>query len=141
MSVKGSEVIQIDGVGDVAPVREEGQCTDITNVTSVGVSNLVSHKICLPCNSRIEPKGSALGRCTKLDCRMLQCYDICTTQLSAKILLLADSKIYSVYAYGQVLERLAGTDRDKITEEALMPVSKLQQITFNEKNTIIAFIT
>ena len=49
---------------------------------------------------------------------MLQRYDICPDQLSAKMLFMANSKLHSITAYGKMVKDLAGvTDDKEVTEE------------------------
>ena len=71
---------------------------------------------------------------------MLQRYDICPDQLSAKMLFMASSKIYSLNVYGKVVKDLAEvTDVAAVTEEALMKLSQLSTVMYNDKNVITDF--
>ena len=58
----------------------------ILNAAIIEVSHLSTHKVCLRCNARVEASTSTLGRCMKSECVMLQRYNICVDQLSAKML-------------------------------------------------------
>ena len=114
---------------------------EIHDVTIVGVSHLGTHKICLRCSARVEPSSSStLRRCTKSECAMLQRYDICPDQLSAKMLFMADSKLHSITAYGKNVKDLArATEPEEVTEESLMEMPGVESITFNEKNIMTKF--
>ncbi|MDD9818754.1 MAG: hypothetical protein OXU61_11575 [Gammaproteobacteria bacterium] len=110
------------------------------NAAIIGVSHLGTHKICLRCNARVELSTSTLGRCTKLECAMLQRYDTCADQLSAKMLFMAGAIIYSLNACGKVVKDMAGVaDDTEVTEEGLMELPPLSSVTYNDKNVIMAF--
>ena len=140
MAMQGSRVIPISDIGEVRQADEESGCSEILNAAIIGVSHLGTHKICLRCNARVEPSTSTLGRCTKSGCAMLQRYDICTDQLSAKMLFMASSKIYSLNAYSKVVRDLAEVaDDTEVTEEGLMKLPPLSSVTYNDINVIMAF--
>ena len=85
MAMQRSQIIPIGDIGEVMQI-DDGTI-EIHDATIVGVSHLGTHKICLRCSARVEPSSSStLGRCTKSECAMLQRYDICPDQLSAKML-------------------------------------------------------
>ena len=82
---------------------------------------------------RVEPSTSTLGRCTKSECAMLQRYDICADQLSAKMLFMAGSKIHSLNVYGKVVKDLAEVADDRaVTEKGLMKLPPLSSVTYND---------
>ena len=141
MTLQGSQVIPIDDIGEMKQL-DDVDSTQIQECMVIGVSHLEAHKICLRCNARVEPSSSStLGRCTKLECAMLQRYDVCPGQLSAKMLFIDKSnKIYSVMAYGEVVRDLAGaSDETDVTEECLMELPQLSSLTYNEKHIITSF--
>ena len=71
---------------------------------------------------------------------MLQRYNICTEQLSAKILMMANSKMYSLLGYGKVIQDLVdATTNEEVTDEALIKLPKLANVTYNSKNVITSF--
>jgi len=71
---------------------------------------------------------------------MLQCYDTCADQLSAKMLFMAGSIIYSLNAYRKVVQDMAGVaDDTEVTKEGLMELPPLSSVTYNDKNVIMAF--
>ena len=86
MAMQGSWVIPVGDIWEVRQADEESGCSKILNAAIIDVSHLGTHKICLRCNATVELSTSTLGRCTKLECAMLQWYDICADQLSAKML-------------------------------------------------------
>ena len=134
-----SQVIPIGDIGEVKQT-EANESSEILNAAIIGVSHLGTHKICLRCNARVEPSTSTLGRCTKSECAMLQRYDICVDQLSAKMPFMASSKLYSLNAYGKVVRDLTEvTDDAAVTEVGLMKLPQLSTVTYNDKYVIIAF--
>lgn len=110
--MQGSRIIPIGDIGEVKQI-EDGTINEIHGVTIVGVSHLGTHKTYLRCSARVEPSSSILGRCTKSECAMLQRYDSCLDQLSAKMLFTANSKLHSITAYGKMIKDLAGVSDDK----------------------------
>ena len=141
MSLQGSQVILIDDIGEVKQL-DDVDSTQIQECMIIRVSHLETHKICFRCNARVEPSSSStLGRCTKLECAMLQRYDVCHDQLSAKMLFMDKSKkIYSLMAYGEVVRDLAGAGDDtEITEECLMKLPQLSSLMYNDKRVITSF--
>ena len=139
MSFKGSEIIPIGDIGEVCQSPDETKSTQIYNATIIGVKDLGSNKICIRCNARVEPTKSNQGRCTKEDCRMLQRYDMCPNQLSAKVVVMSNSKMYSLTAYSQTVKDLAGVGEDEVKEEDLIEIPQLKSITFNDTNVITHF--
>lgn len=136
----GSRVIPIGDIGAVKQVGEASGSNEILNAEIIGISHLGSQKLCLRCSARVEPFASPMGRCTKSECAMIQRYDVCPEQLSAKMLFMANSKIHSLNAYGKVVKELAEfTDATEVTEKILMNLPHLSVVTYNDKNVIIAF--
>ncbi len=62
--------------------------TTISNVQIVGVLLLDSYKACLQCKARVEPMTPPLGKCSSMDCVMIQRYDLCTQNTTAKLQLM-----------------------------------------------------
>ena len=67
--------------------------SEISEVQIIGVLQLDTYKECLQCKARVEPLALPLGKCSKADCAMMQRYDLCTNQLSAKLLVLHNSTV------------------------------------------------
>ena len=76
----------------------------------MGIPKLDRHKVCLRCKARVEPGDSSLGQCSKPDCDMLQQYDRCQEQISAKLLFShgGHNKIISLFASTKLLLDMAG---------------------------------
>ena len=80
------------------------------------------------------------GRCSKLECKMLQKYDFCSDQMYIKLLMMANGKIQSLSAYGKVVEDLANaSEYGETTEEAFLALPILKTITYNDRNVITGF--
>lgn len=70
---------------------------------------------------------------------MLQNYDACQEQLSAKLMFLSRSNMVSLYAYGKMVKDLAGETGDTVTEEMLLKVPRLTSVKYNVQNVITDF--
>ena len=85
-----SEVVVVDDIGPVVTSMGDDFVVkrEIQNAAVIGVDELEQHKSCLRCKGRVEPSGSGcIGRCSRSDCGMLQLYEECSSQWSAKLLL------------------------------------------------------
>ena len=144
MSKNGSEVGQIPDIGQVKDVTADNieENTQLFEAQVIGVVHLQNYKVCLRCKARVEPATPPLGRCSKPECAMLQRYDICLQQLSAKLLLLPETGngVQSLSVFGDLVRNIANIDdSEEVTEEALLNSPKLSVVTYNDKNTIISF--
>ena len=141
MAKEGSE---IHPISDIGKVKDSEEITDhietIVNAVIIAVIQLDSYRSCLRCKARVEPCSPPLGRCSKQDCAMLQLFDVCTQQVSVKVLCMSNSHMHSLYAYGQTVQDLACIDDNSIvTEEALLKSPKLKSLSFNANNIITGF--
>lgn len=109
-----SHIERIDDVGAVAQeVNEEDDDSMIRDVKIIGVPSLDIYKACLLCKAWIEPMTPPLGKCSKADCEMIQRYDMCPEQASAKLLLQYkpgdddQMKLIQLNAYNNLLFELA----------------------------------
>ena len=82
----GSAAAAIDNIGDVArsTVDEGDEEIMLANPLVIAVPHLHSYKSCLVCKARVEPSTPPLGECSK--CSTIQLYDLCTNQLSARLM-------------------------------------------------------
>ena len=89
MAKEGSEIIPIEDIGAVA---EQGDKDDelwvINNVTVAGVPYFDTYKSCLQCKARVEPHTDRLGKCSKMECMMMQRFNLCPQHTTAKLMLL-----------------------------------------------------
>lgn len=105
----GEVISPIDDIGDVVePVSKVVTLTEICNVEIIGVPQLDCYKACLKCKARVEPVTSHLGKCSNLGCAMMQRYDRCPNQLSAKLIVMwVDRKLgactQSLFAYVRIV--------------------------------------
>ena len=115
MAKEGSEIIPI---GDIVAVAEQGDRDDelwvINNVTVAGVPYFDTCKSCLQCKARVEPHTERLGKCSKMDCMMMQRFDFCPQHITAKLLLLYDKdgqqRMVFALTYGETVHQIAGGD-------------------------------
>ena len=89
MAKEGSEIIPI---GDIGAVAEQGDRDDelwvINSVTVAGVPYFDTYKSCLQCKARVELHTERLSKCSKMDCMMMQRFDLCSQHITAKLMLL-----------------------------------------------------
>ena len=145
----GAEIVPIDDTGAVAePVMADAAYTEIINVEIIGVPQLDSYRACLKCKARVEPLTPPLGKCSKLGCGMMQRYDRCQKQLSAKLMVMwSDDEngvcTQSLFAYGKTVSGLAGIDEGDddslVSSELFLNSARIALITYNENNMITKF--
>ena len=145
---EGSSTIPIADIGEVEQPDSDSEFelvnSQVSNAQIIGVPQLDSYKACLQCKARVEPLTLPLGRCSKDNCAMIQRHDLCTDQLSAKILVLqrtseSDIKFYKYFhAFGNVVEALAG-EHDRLDDDDLLSTRPFKTISYNEKNVITGF--
>ena len=93
-SLRKQEVIVADksaciNVGEVCKADiDVGEI--IENAKVIGVINLIEHKGCMKCGSRVEPESPPYGCCS--NCRMLQLYEFCELKRGAQLLFVNDKK-------------------------------------------------
>ena len=128
-------------------MSEDTTCSEIFDVEIIGVPQLDCYKACLKCKARVEPLTTHLGKCSKLGCAMIQCYDRCPNQLSAKLMVTRVDRelgmcMQSFFAYGRIVSRIAGisddSDDDQVSNELLLSSPLISSIRYNESNVIIA---
>ena len=92
MAKDGSEICPISDIGEVTQGDGEKDET-MNNAVIVAVLQLDAYCSCLRCKARVEPSSPPLGRCSKVDCAMLQRYDVCPEHTSTKLLCSVDSNM------------------------------------------------
>ena len=131
----------IEDISDIGEVKDtqdpKEDLTEINHVRIVGVPQLDKYKACLRCKGRVEPCSPPPGRCSKLECSMLQHYDICTEVLSAKLLFLHNSKFITLMALGPILKQMTTED---LNDEDLLKLPPMN-IKYNEKTTAITSVS
>ena len=99
---------------------------------------LDKYKTCLQCKARVEPMPP-LGRCSRIECMMMQRYDLCGEQTTAK---LYDenmkTKTLQCHAFGEVVYNIGNVHQDDlVTAEALLRAPKFESLTFSSDKKII----
>ena len=70
-----SDIIPIEDIGAVA---EQGDRDDeLWVINNVTVAYFDTYESCLQCKARVEPHTDCLGKCSKMDCMMMQRFDLC----------------------------------------------------------------
>ena len=103
----------------------------------VAVAELVNYKTCLWCKARAEPCTPPFGRCSNISCNMTQIYEILPETFSARVILMANGRMYTVHIGENIMLELAGK---QITERILLTLPMLSSLTLDETtNQITAF--
>jgi len=149
MPKEGATIAPIEDIGEVEQPDDDSDLelvgSQVSNAQIIGVPQLESYKSCLKCKARVEPLTAPLGRCSKGDCAMMQRYDLCTEQLSARLLVLhctsaSDNRFYkTLHAFGSVVQRLAGVGDGEVTVDDLLNASPFKTISYNDKNVVTGF--
>ena len=107
----------ISSIEDIGPVDDEYTKIDdhlmlLESAVIIGVPQLDSYKSCLACKARVEPDAieadkPPLGRCTK--CGMLQRFNQCSEQLSAKLIVMQEyvgcsPLTKTLHAFGKIIQ-------------------------------------
>lgn len=136
----------IDNIGSVQQQLDQDLAKgyELSDAQIIGVPQLDTYKACLQCKARVEPQETPLGQCSKLDCLMLQRYDLCSDQISAKILFSYDSgaSTMSLHAFGQIVRDLAVTSTstsDPVAKPDLLKSPQMSSVMYNQKGVITAF--
>jgi len=138
---RDSTISCIGDIGDVNEGDENEEIHELKNVQIVAVSQLDKYKACMRCKARVEPSSmEGFARCSKPECTMLQKFEFCTAQIAVKLLFMANGKIYSLSAYGKIVQDLAGVaDYAQVTDEILLLLPMLKSITYNDANMVTNF--
>ena len=133
------EISPIDNIENtVKPLPEDDEYTTIHDVQVIGVQQLDTYKACLQCKARVEPLTPPLGKCTKENCLMVQLFDLCQEQISARVLLRHYTKRQynhiTCSVFGEAVYQLANVPKDHpITKVDLLksqpPIHEVQFLT------------
>ena len=94
-------------------VAEEGDRDDelwvINNVTVAGVPYFDTYKSCLQSKARVEPHTDCLGKCSNMDFVMMQRFDLCPQETTAKFMLLygedGEQRKMFAFPYGETVHQ------------------------------------
>ena len=144
MPRSGAEIKAINDLGSVSemPLEEEETIT-IQNVQVMGVPSLNMYKACMQCKARVEPLTPPFGKCSKQDCDMIQRYDLCADQATARLLLMYTSgdkqqRYITCHVFGQLINQLASLSLDnEITSKTLLSLPQLKSVTFVKDKLIM----
>ena len=141
------EISPIDNIENtIKPLPDDDEYTTIYNVQVIGVPQLDDYKSCLQCRARVEPLSPPLGICTKEDCLMMQLFDLCPDQITARVLLrhLNDEGQYNhvtCSAFGDMVYQLANLSKNHpITKPDLLKCQQIHEMQFLTDKRIITFI-
>ena len=130
----------------VTPLPDDDEYTTIYNVQIVGVPQLDNYRSCLQCKARVEPLTPPLGKCTREDCMMMQLFDLCQDQLSARVLLrhINDKRQHNhvtCSAFGDMVYQLANLPNNHpVTAADLLKCQQFHEIQFLTDKKIITCV-
>ena len=134
MPRSGLLITPIFEIGEVK-TSDEMECPpdeQIEDADVIGVPQLHAYKCCLTCRARVEPMTPPMGKCTKDNCAMIQRYDLCSDQGSAKVLLRSGSRRQTLKVFGKLLHELAGVPESQLVTTAyLLKLPPIPMIKFN----------
>ena len=96
--------------------------------------------------SAVEPLTPPLGKCTREDCMMMQLFDLCQDQLSARVLLrhINDKRQHNhvtCSAFGDMVYQLANLPNNHpVTAADLLKCQQIHEIQFLTDKKIITFV-
>ena len=139
-----SPIEMIDDIGAVIVQETDEEVSVIHQVKIVRVLALDTYKSCLLCKARIVPMTPPpLGKCSKAECAMIQCFDMCPEQASAKLLLQYQpdsnqSKLVQLHAFNQQLLQLRNLSPDQnVTSTALLNRPTFTSVTYITDRKVI----
>ena len=106
--------------------------------------NMPLTKVCERCSATVNVRtsvcaSSTTATCSRDDCQMLQRYDVCPEQLSAKLLFKSGSTFIPLHAYGKILLDITNADKDKINEDMLLQLPTFKSVKYRN-NVITSFL-
>ena len=133
----GWELLAIDDIGDIILCDSdvaEHLMMEIFYPVMIIVPYLDSYKTCVCCKARVESQSLPLGCCFEDDCSMMQRYNFCKEQLSAKIMFMlrGDQHVETLCAFGNMVCNFVAEDED-ITPESLLCAPPLLKLMLNDK--------
>ena len=140
------EISQIDDIENTVQPQPSDEITTLHNVQVIGVQQLDSYKCCLQCKARVEPMTPPLGKCTKDDCLMMQLYDVCVDQTSARMLLRYSNddgqhEHITCLAFGDILFQLANIPKSNVlTKSDLLKCRPIAEMKYVTEKRIITLV-
>jgi hypothetical protein len=107
---KISVINDLEDTVDELPTDDEH--TTIHNTQIIGVTDQDTYRSCLQCKVWVEPQTPPLGNYTRDDCLMIQLFELCPEQITARVMLrhMNNEGKYShitCSAYGDLVYQLA----------------------------------
>ena len=118
--------------------------TCIYNAQGIGAPHVDVYHSCLTCRARVEPSTPPHGKCTK--CDMVQLYDLCHTQSSARVLiryvdLNKEEHRITLSAFGDIVYQLSGVQKNHpITPTDLVSTYTFPEIHYMTNKKIITVV-
>ena len=118
-SQDGSEIHPLPDIGVIQQLDwgEDG-LEELCDARIIAIMQLDVHRGCLRCRAHVQPEQPPYGRCSKLECQMMQCYEECAEQITAKVMFKKDSwNTLTLTAFGETFKKLAHVDEEAPVSE------------------------
>ena len=138
-----SQVTTVDMLDVVATSDPTDDEKILQDAQIVAVTQLGRYRACMRCGARVEPslEESTFARCSIQECMMLQKVEFCSVRMCVQnlMLMVKPSTFITLSIHGRLLLGLARVTTDsEITEEHLLSLPALKEVTYNDKNIITA---
>ena len=143
MPREGATIVPIEDIGKVEQESDSSEFEIVNclhDVQIVGVPQLHSYNACLQCKARVEPLTPPLCRRSKPDCGMIQRFDVCTSQVLAKLLLMYSThdsgtrRYKSLHTFGSTIGEIANVLDREVTATDLLTTAPFKTISYSDKN-------
>ena len=131
MPRENCEVSVIDDIEHVKEIDEAVDAHNLKNATVIGVMSLETYSSCMGCKGKLQVASSNIGLCGK--CGMTQRLDRCKVEATAKLMIEAAQRTYTLTAFTPILEKICQSNT--ITEEVILGAEQFE-LTYSDKNVI-----
>ena len=91
---------------------------EVFDAQVIAVLQLEAYRVCLQCKARVEPQVLPFDRCSRSGCEMMQRFEECIEQVTAKVMFRkASGALLSLHAIGNV-KQLAHIPNNATVNEA-----------------------
>ena len=141
------QISQISDLEDtVDDIPKDDEYITLHNAQVIGVAELDTYRACLNCKARVEPQTPPLGKCSRDDCLMIQLFELCPDQISARVMLqhvTSDGKYNNITCavYGDFVYQLANLPKNHpLTKVDILKPHKFHEVHVLKGRNIISFI-
>ena len=82
------------------------------------------YRVCMKCKAHVKPQLPPFGRCSRSECEMMQRFEECTEQISAKVMF-KRTLGNVVTAFGDIVKKMADVPKEATVSEADLMLATL----------------